>query len=211
MGALRLRAAENGGESLDVNASPIPPFVLDGQRHGDLRTDGVVRLLRRFDALSHRFHRLRRARVLLRGPRCHPGHRHLLSLSLPGGLRRPCRPLWLQTDVSRFRGGDGACIHPARCAKDLLGFPRGLLPRRRRSRDVQTGGDLHRGQDHHRGDRLHGFRDLLHDGQHRRFCRTRRRRHRARLGLEVCLLGLGRVDRRHGHRLHPALQGAAAR
>ena len=62
-----------------------------------------------------------------------------------------------------------------------------------------------------RGDRFDGLRHLLHDGQHRWFPRTHRRRSGSRLGLEIRLLGFGGLDRRHGSDLPRLLPRAATR
>ena len=62
-----------------------------------------------------------------------------------------------------------------------------------------------------RGERFNRLRHLLYGGQHRRFPRPDRRRGRARLGLEVCILGFGGLDPGHGSGLPRLLPRAAAR
>ncbi len=95
--------------------------------------------------------------------------------------------------------------------RDLLELPGGVLPGGGGPRHVQAGGDQLGGQGHHRGDRQHGLRHLLHDGEHRRLPGPHRGRRGARLGLELRLLRLGGLDPGHGHRRADLLQGAAPR
>ena len=97
------------------------PLVLGRQYHGDLRADGLVRLLRRLALYltgsvedgGLGFHRR---------PRRDPGPGHLLPLPVPCGFRRAGRPLRLQEDVPGIGDGDGSGLRAAVLAHGFWPF-----------------------------------------------------------------------------------------